>query len=223
MSSEEPAGMTAEQLLAWLSSRRPATRATAYKVTDERGVRTLIVPAGEDCVSTPGLPEIKLLEALTGTRLKDGQNPARYFRFYGQYRKQMDPAGCGGVSFADFVRHWDCDWIDVTSKKTAPAEGAAGTPKAPTGGKKTKGAPSGTGGRPVGSINKTRKARREAMEHKLKELTSGPDPLPKTLAERQVAQEFQLLDKRGRPDREQLHKELKALKAQRRRQEAVRK
>ena len=65
--------------------------------------------------------------------------------------------------------------------------------------------------------------RREAMKKKLDQLMSGPEPQSRKAAKNQVANEYRLLDARDRPDPKKLDKELKALRAQKDRQNRARK
>ncbi len=82
---------------------------------------------------------------------------------------------------------------------------------------------SGKGGRPAGSIKKALMIRREAMKHKLDQLMSGSDAPKRPAAKHQVANEFQLLDPKGRVDVSKLDKELRALQKQEYRQNQARK
>ena len=88
---------------------------------------------------------------------------------------------------------------------------------------KTNDAKSGTGGRRLGSFDKKKMIHREAMKRKLDQLTSGTYPLPRKSAKHQVANEFRLVDAKGRPDVEKLDRELKSLQKQKYRKKQARK
>ena len=110
------------------------------------------------------------------------------------------------------------------SRRAAVQNSVHGARKGAQGGagKKRK-SKSGTGGRPAGSIKRNLLIRREAMKKKLDQLMSGPEPQSRKAAKNQVANEYRLLDARDRPDPKKLDKELKALRAQKDRQNRARK
>ena len=94
---------------------------TALTVTDKWGERTLIVPETEPAWAGDPTRIVLQIEALTGTRLKEGQDPCRFIRLYKRdYKKNRDPAA--SVSFADFVARLHPDWIDVVSVKSGQTD-----------------------------------------------------------------------------------------------------
>ena len=85
---------------------------TSFKVKDKWGERMLIIPETEPPWAGDPTRCVLQIEALTGTRLKDGENPCRFMRLYKRdYGENRDPAA--PVSFADFVARLHSDWIDV--------------------------------------------------------------------------------------------------------------
>ncbi len=100
---------------------------TSFKVKDKWGERALIVPETEPPWAGDPTRIVLQIEALTGTRLKDGENPSRFFRLYERdYKENRDPAA--PVSFADFVARLHSDWIDVVPTGQADTQGAGPTP-----------------------------------------------------------------------------------------------
>ncbi len=85
--------------------------AISFKVTDEIGERTLIIPPGEVTFSGDPTPGILKIEALTRTRLRDGENPLWFIRVHWQFQKESNPND--KVSFAEFVQRLHPNKIEV--------------------------------------------------------------------------------------------------------------
>ena len=94
----------------------PGKKAFKFKIKDKLGERTLIIPRCEPQIfngdPTPGILKI---EALTRTRLRNGENPCEFFRIYDQFRKESNPND--KVSFVEFVQRLHPNKIDVLSSE----------------------------------------------------------------------------------------------------------
>ena len=88
---------------------------TEFTVTDRFGQRTLIIPENELAWSGDAAKIILDMEASSGTRLKNGENPARFIRLYNHFKKdRSDPNS--GISFADYCLLRHKSWVDVVGK-----------------------------------------------------------------------------------------------------------
>jgi hypothetical protein len=89
----------------------PRLRDIEFTVRDSIGIRKLVVPAGEpSCVGDPiGL--LLDLEARTGTRLRDGGNPAWFLRLHKDFQERQDHQD--SATFADYANSRHPDGIEV--------------------------------------------------------------------------------------------------------------
>lgn len=80
-----------------------------FELRDERGVRTLVVPAGEPPFTGDPTPYVRRIEVLTRTRLRDGGNPLWFIRFYHQFEGWT----AREVSFAEYCRQQHAERVET--------------------------------------------------------------------------------------------------------------
>ncbi len=90
-----------------------------YKVVDELGERTLVVPPEEPAHSGDPGRIVLDIEARTRTRLKDGGNPCKFIRAWHHFSERRDPAS--PVTFAEFCRKRHKEWVDQVNPPGALA------------------------------------------------------------------------------------------------------
>lgn len=85
----------------------------SFKVKDSFGERTLIVPPSELAFSGNPTPGVLKIEAMTRTRLRDGENPIWFLRVHQQFERESNPND--RVSFAEYLQRLHPDKIEVLS------------------------------------------------------------------------------------------------------------
>ncbi|MCY2987129.1 MAG: hypothetical protein NTY19_04575 [Planctomycetota bacterium] len=78
------------------------TKGRSWPVTDDVGPRTLIVPTDQPPCDEDAVKKVLEIETLTGTRLKDGENPVWFLDTYQAYCEQAKRHPV--VPFADYCR-----------------------------------------------------------------------------------------------------------------------
>lgn len=74
----------------------------SWPLADELGNRTLVVPKSQPPCDEEAITEVLRIEASTGTRLKDGENPAWFLAIYREYGKRGERHPV--VTFAEYCR-----------------------------------------------------------------------------------------------------------------------
>ena len=107
-----------------MTKRAPSQsdEADRFEIHDSIGVRTLVGRDDPDDPAHVDADDVLYIEAMTGTRLKDGEEANWYYLLWHRYKKAREPNG--RVTFADYCSRRYPERIDDIHKVVAAVDGA---------------------------------------------------------------------------------------------------